>query len=101
MLHRAGLLNASVPLELSLYLENERDYVPWATAIEHFQAWSRRLSESLAYKLFLNYMRRLLEPVTKYVGWEDTGSHLNKYNIHLTQAAAILSHQLNKMAARK
>lgn len=76
--NRAGLLNASIPLELSLYLENERDYVPWSTAIEHFQSWSRRLSESLAYKLFLQYMRRLLNPVTKYVGWTDVGSHLDK-----------------------
>lgn len=75
---RAGFLNASIPLELSQYLINERDYVPWATAIEHFQAWSRRLSESLAYKLFLKYMRKLLTPVTKYVSWSDKGSHLDK-----------------------
>lgn len=79
MYFRAGLLNASIPLELTLYLVNERDYVPWATAIEHFQAWSRRLSESLAYKLFLQYMRKLLTPVTKYVGWNDKGTHLQKY----------------------
>lgn len=76
--YRAGLLNASIPLELSIYLINERDYVPWATAIEHFQAWSRRLSESLAYKLFLKYMRKLLIPVTKFVGWSEKGSHLEK-----------------------
>lgn len=77
-LSRAGLLNASIPLELSLYLINERDYVPWATAIEHFQAWSRRLSESLAYKMFLKYMRKLLTPITKFVGWSDKGEHLHK-----------------------
>lgn len=76
---RAGLINASIPLELSLYLKKERDYVPWATAIEHFQAWSLRLSESVAYKLFLKYMRTLLVPITQYVGWKDTGSHLDKY----------------------
>ncbi|GJQ68130.1 hypothetical protein Trydic_g10715 [Trypoxylus dichotomus] len=75
---RAGLLNASVPLELSLYLLNERDYVPWATAIGHFQSWSRRLSEALPYKLFLKYMRTLLTPVTKYVGWKQKGSHLER-----------------------
>lgn len=75
---RAGILNASIPLELSLYLTKERDYVPWATAIEHFEAWSRRLSDSLAYKLFLQYMRKLLGPVTKYVGWNDKGTHLDK-----------------------
>ncbi|KAF5274559.1 hypothetical protein FQA39_LY07171 [Lamprigera yunnana] len=77
-LSRAGFLNATIPLELSLYLLNERDYAPWATAIVHFQAWSRRLSESLAYKLFLKYLRKLLIPVTKVVGWNDKGSHLDK-----------------------
>ncbi|XP_017777374.1 PREDICTED: endoplasmic reticulum aminopeptidase 1-like isoform X2 [Nicrophorus vespilloides] len=75
---RAGLLNASIPLEMSLYLIDERDYVPWATAIEHFESWSRRLSESLAYKLFLQYMRKLLEPITKFVGWNDDGTHLQR-----------------------
>lgn len=75
---RAGLLNATVPLEMSLYLINERDYVPWATAIEHFQSWSRILSESLSYKLFLQYMRKIMEPVTKFVGWNDKGPHLKK-----------------------
>ncbi|XP_031336695.1 endoplasmic reticulum aminopeptidase 1-like isoform X2 [Photinus pyralis] len=77
-LSRAGLLNASIPLDLSLYLIKEKDYVPWATAIKHFQAWSRRLSESLAYKLFLKYMRKLLTPVTKLVGWGSQGSHLER-----------------------
>lgn len=72
-------MNASIPLELSLYLINEIEYVPWATAIEHFQAWSRRLSESLAYKLFLKYIRKLLAPIAKYVGWNNKGSHLQKY----------------------
>jgi glutamyl aminopeptidase len=75
---RAGVLNASVPLSLSLYLLHEQEYVPWATALEHFQSWSKLLSESSAYKLFLEYMRRLLEPASKRVGWEDTGTHLQK-----------------------
>lgn len=77
--NRAGLLNASIPLELTLYLRKERDYVPWATALEHFHAWSLRLSESLAYKRFLEYMRQLLEPITHYVGWKGTELHLDKY----------------------
>lgn len=76
---RAGVLNASIPLNLSLYLLHEQEYVPWATALEHFQLWSRLLSESAAYKHFLEYLRRLLEPVSRHVGWEDTGTHLKKY----------------------
>lgn len=77
---RAGMLNASIPLEMSLYLSKERDYIPWATAIEHFQTWARRLSESLSYKKFLKYMRQILTPVVNYVGWKNEGTHLEKYH---------------------
>lgn len=75
---RAGLLNVTVPMELSLYLLKEREYVPWATALEHFQAWSRYLSEAAPYRLFLRYMKHLLGPVAHSLGWEDTGTHMNK-----------------------
>ncbi|XP_069679087.1 endoplasmic reticulum aminopeptidase 1-like isoform X2 [Periplaneta americana] len=87
---RAGVLNASVPLNLSLYLLQEQDYVPWATALEHFQSWSKLLSESAAYKQFLEYMRRLLEPAAKHVGWEDTGTHLQKLMRSDILASAVL-----------
>lgn len=72
------MLNATVPLELSLYLLKERDYVPWATALEHFQGWARRLAESSSYRLFLEYTKRLITPVSESIGWEDTGPHLKK-----------------------
>ncbi|XP_019765505.2 endoplasmic reticulum aminopeptidase 1 isoform X4 [Dendroctonus ponderosae] len=87
---RAGLLNATIPLELSTYLIKERDYVPWATAIEHFQNWARRMSESLPYKLFLNYMRNLLRPITKYVGWKNSKNHVKGLLRAKVLSAAVL-----------
>ncbi|XP_049864292.1 endoplasmic reticulum aminopeptidase 1-like isoform X3 [Schistocerca gregaria] len=87
---RAGVLNASIALELSLYLLKEQDYVPWAAALEHFQSWSKRLSETTAYKLFLEYLKHLLGPVTRYVGWEDSGPHLQKLMRSDVLASAIL-----------
>lgn len=74
----AGELNATIPLELSLYLLNERDYVPWATALGYLHSWKERLAESRAYKRYIEFLKRLLGPVTKYVGWTDEGSHLDK-----------------------
>ncbi|XP_076280314.1 endoplasmic reticulum aminopeptidase 1 isoform X2 [Lasioglossum baleicum] len=74
----AGELNATIPLELSLYLKNERDYVPWATALSYLHSWEGRLSESPGYKRYVTFMKELLTPVTKYVGWVDEGSHLKK-----------------------
>ncbi|XP_045481382.1 endoplasmic reticulum aminopeptidase 2-like isoform X3 [Harmonia axyridis] len=96
---RAGLLNASVPLELSSYLVHERHYVPWATAIEHFHAWSRRLSEGLSYKLFLQHMRKLLTPIVEHVGWKTGGSHLDKLMRSNILATAVM-YGLNDTVSR-
>lgn len=74
----AGELNASIPLELSLYLLNERDYVPWATALSYLHSWRDKLSESSGYKRYVVFLKKLLTPVTRYVGWNDDGSHLKK-----------------------
>ncbi|XP_044741725.1 endoplasmic reticulum aminopeptidase 1-like isoform X2 [Chrysoperla carnea] len=90
-LSRAGLINASVPLKLSLYLTKEREYAPWKTAVNHLQTWSRFLTESAAYKLFMQYIRQLIQPVTEYVGWIDTGSHIMKLLRSNILSLAILS----------
>lgn len=74
----AGELNATVPLRLSLYLFNERDYAPWTTALRYLHSWKERLSESPGYKRYILFFKKLLTPVTKYVGWSDEGSHLKK-----------------------
>ncbi|XP_067012904.2 endoplasmic reticulum aminopeptidase 1 isoform X2 [Anabrus simplex] len=87
---RAGLLDATIPLNLSIYLQKERDYVPWATALEHFQSWSKRLLETRSYKSFLEYMRELLTPVTRFIGWKDSGPHLQKLMRSDILASAIL-----------
>ncbi|XP_073998601.1 endoplasmic reticulum aminopeptidase 1-like isoform X3 [Rhodnius prolixus] len=75
---RAGLLNITTVLDLSLYLREERSYVPWATALEHLRSWARYLSESAPYRLFLQYTSHLLGPVAAHLGWEDGGTHLEK-----------------------
>ncbi|XP_046624056.1 endoplasmic reticulum aminopeptidase 2-like isoform X1 [Neodiprion virginianus] len=72
---RAGILNATIPLKLSLYLLNERDFVPWSTAIEHLESWSKMMSETAGFKKYIAFMKTLLGPVTAYVGLNDTGSY--------------------------
>ena len=74
----AGELNATIPLRLSLYLLKERDYVPWATALGYLHSWRDKLSASSGYKRYLDFLKKLLGPVTQYVGWNDEGSHLKK-----------------------
>ncbi|XP_066255197.1 endoplasmic reticulum aminopeptidase 2-like isoform X2 [Euwallacea similis] len=87
---RAGLLNATIPLELSTYLVKENEYVPWATALEHFQNWARTMSESLPYKLFLNFMRNLLRPIAKFVGWQQSKDHVKQLLRSKVLSAAVL-----------
>lgn len=76
--NRAGIVDASVPLEVAKYLLKETDYVPWSTALEHFRSWSKILYESPAHRLLTQFILKLLEPIYKKVGWADAGSHLMK-----------------------
>ncbi|XP_012221595.1 endoplasmic reticulum aminopeptidase 1-like isoform X2 [Linepithema humile] len=74
----AGELDASIPLDLALYLINERDHAPWETALRYLNLWKKRLGESEAYKRYIIFFKKLLNPITKYVGWKDEGTHLKK-----------------------
>ncbi|XP_011645641.1 endoplasmic reticulum aminopeptidase 1-like isoform X2 [Pogonomyrmex barbatus] len=74
----AGEIDASIPLELSLYLVNEKDYAPWETALRYLNFWKKRLAESAAYKKYISFFKQLLGPITRYIGWADEGSHLKK-----------------------
>ncbi|XP_025987257.2 endoplasmic reticulum aminopeptidase 1 isoform X2 [Solenopsis invicta] len=74
----AGELDASIPLELSLYLVNEKDYAPWKTALRYLNFWKDRLAESEGYKKYISFFKRLLDPISRYIGWTDEGSHLKK-----------------------
>ena len=48
----AGLLNITTALDLSLYLQQEREYVPWAAAFKWFNILSDRLSLTPIYGKF-------------------------------------------------
>ncbi|CAG7629470.1 unnamed protein product [Allacma fusca] len=96
---KAGIISASIPLELSQYLLKETEYVPWATALEHFRTWSKILYERAAHRLLLQFMLKLIQPVYETVGWMDTGSHLDKLLRGDILAAAI--HCENKEAVQE
>ncbi|XP_044018769.1 endoplasmic reticulum aminopeptidase 2-like isoform X2 [Aphidius gifuensis] len=88
---QAGEINATIPLRLSLYLLNENDYVPWATALNYLNSWKKKLGESSGYKRYISYFKKLLEPVSKSLGWKDDGLHLTKLlRISVLQAAVEL-----------
>ncbi|GAB6025285.1 hypothetical protein CHUAL_010702 [Chamberlinius hualienensis] len=73
------LLDPQISLQLIQYLVNERDYVPWITALDHLATMETMLWEKQSYRLLVKYIQSLLVPITDYLGWEEKGSHLERF----------------------
>ncbi|XP_064273284.1 glutamyl aminopeptidase [Passer domesticus] len=78
-LARPGLVNYFVPLELTKYLENETDYLPWNRAISAVTYLANMLEDDKnLYPLFQKYFRKLVKPTVDKLRWEDSGDHLQR-----------------------
>ncbi|NXC51288.1 AMPE aminopeptidase, partial [Penelope pileata] len=78
-LARAGLLNYSVPLELTRYLTNETDYLPWYRAIAAVTYIADMFEDDTnLYPRFQEYFRYLVKPIVNKLSWSDSGSHLDR-----------------------
>ncbi|NXL95452.1 AMPE aminopeptidase, partial [Alectura lathami] len=78
-LARAGLLNYSVPLDLTKYLTNETDYLPWHRAIASVTYIADMLKDDTnLYPRFQEYFRYLVKPIVNKLNWSDSGSHLDR-----------------------
>lgn len=51
-LARAGKLPYSVALDLTMYLEHDKDYIPWAAALNALSFLDRRLTKDEGYDNF-------------------------------------------------
>lgn len=51
-LARAGKLPYSIALDLTLYLEHDEDYIPWAAALNALSFLDRRLTDNDGYEQF-------------------------------------------------
>uniref|UniRef100_A0A8C5NL72 Aminopeptidase n=1 Tax=Junco hyemalis TaxID=40217 RepID=A0A8C5NL72_JUNHY len=77
--HRPGLVNYTVPLELTKYLGKETDYLPWNRAISAVTYLANMLEDDKTlYPLFQKYFRNLVKPTVEELGWEDSGDHLQR-----------------------
>ncbi|XP_010225771.1 PREDICTED: glutamyl aminopeptidase [Tinamus guttatus] len=82
-LARAGLVNYSIPLDLTEYLTNEEDYLPWDRAISAVTYLADMLEDDTnLYLLFKDYFRSLVKPIVNQLGWSDSGSHLERLLRH-------------------
>ena len=65
----------TVPLEMSLYLLKEKNYVPWAMALQHLTKWKQILQETSLIPDINYLLRHILSPMYNKLGWKDEGSH--------------------------
>ncbi|XP_053559514.1 glutamyl aminopeptidase [Bombina bombina] len=75
----AEILSYNITLDMTQYLDEEEDYLPW-----------NRVSASLAYLIdmlenddtiypkFQEYFRKKVKPISDKLGWEDTGTDIEK-----------------------
>ncbi|NXH18874.1 AMPE aminopeptidase, partial [Bucco capensis] len=78
-LARSGLVNYAVPLQLTKYLTNETDYLPWHRVIASVSYLASMLEDDTSlYPLFQEYFRSQVKPIVDQLGWNDTGNHLER-----------------------
>ncbi|NXI92152.1 AMPE aminopeptidase, partial [Psophia crepitans] len=78
-LARPGLVNYSVPLNLTKYLRNETDYLPWHRVISSVTYLANMLEDDTnLYPRFQEYFRYLVKPIVDQLHWNDSGSHLER-----------------------
>jgi aminopeptidase N len=60
-LARAGLLDYDIALDLSLYMVNEEDYIPWQTLVDNWKYIEHRLENLPIYTNFRNVQLKLIK----------------------------------------
>ncbi|CAH1789477.1 unnamed protein product [Owenia fusiformis] len=82
-LARAGIHNVDTvdAMETTKYLSNERDYIPWESAIVNLDYIRKMLSSTAAYGEFRTYMLHQTLPLYETLGWNESNSnpHLDQY----------------------
>jgi aminopeptidase N len=71
-LARSGDLNVTIPLDLSTYLCQELNYIPFSsfsTNIQYPTIMFGQNESSIEYQQIQNYIRKLEEPAYKFLGW--------------------------------
>ncbi|EDW42337.1 glutamyl aminopeptidase [Drosophila sechellia] len=88
----ASQLSYKIPLDMTAYLAQERDFVPWYVASNKLRSLHRSLMFSEGYISYLTYARSLIAGVYEEVGWTvDADNHLkNRLRVSILTAACAL-----------
>nr|CAD7433373.1 unnamed protein product [Timema monikensis] len=76
----SGLLDYKIALNLTGYLGNETEYIPWSVAATNFGFLRKMLSGTITYPKLRKYVRNLVEKAYQQVSWDidPKGSNANK-----------------------
>ena len=76
----AGLLNFKYALDLTRYLKNETNYIPWDAGYSSLSSLTSILPKSeKIYQRLREYRFDLIKPNFDRLGFHDNGTHLDKY----------------------
>ncbi|XP_032593665.1 glutamyl aminopeptidase isoform X2 [Drosophila grimshawi] len=90
----AGQLRYPIALELSTYLENEVDYVPWSVGTASLGSLKNRVYYTNLYKDFTQYARKLLSPIVERLTFDVGTDHLeNSLRIKVLNSACSVGHE--------
>ncbi|KAA0203274.1 hypothetical protein HAZT_HAZT008389 [Hyalella azteca] len=70
-LARAGELDYDIPLQISSYLEAEKEFVPWSAALSNLAYLENMFTRTRGYVALRNYLLGILIPLYNDVGFED------------------------------
>lgn len=78
-LARKNLTNYEIALNLTLYLKNETDYIPWMTTFRNLNFLDNKIYTSKHYDIFKHYLRYIMQNLTKHVEYKDSSKdHVKK-----------------------
>ncbi|KAG0416560.1 hypothetical protein HPB47_006321 [Ixodes persulcatus] len=74
----SGRLSYDVLFNMTQYLIHEMHLIPWSTAHGSLLALSHLLENTEVRRPMQTYIRKLVDPLYKTLGWEDSDKHMNK-----------------------
>ncbi|CRK87601.1 CLUMA_CG001397, isoform A [Clunio marinus] len=80
-LARGGRISYEIPLRMLEYLENESDYIPWASAYRGLNFLNRLLKDSPIYDDYNNFVQRIISPLYERLSLniDDKEHKLDRY----------------------
>ncbi|CAG2063905.1 unnamed protein product [Timema podura] len=66
----SGLLDYKIALNLTGYLGNETEYIPWSVAATNFGFLRKMLSGTTTYPKLRKYVRNLVDRAYRQVSWD-------------------------------